>query len=178
MQHRNFSSQRLDMILIHKEHAQQTHSFLQNPDLYTYLPKDPPTLLAVEKQYRFWEDRSSPDGSEYWLNWVVFYKKICIGTLQAGVQRSTKVASIAYMISTAYQGQGFATEAVAAMIEHIRCDYRVKLIKAWIDTRNLPSIRLVERLGLERVERIEKADHFKGQDSDEFVYQKELEEGA
>ncbi|MBP9708765.1 MAG: GNAT family N-acetyltransferase [Oligoflexales bacterium] len=45
-----------------------------------------------------------------------------------------------------------------------------KSVKAWIDTRNLASINLVKKLGMTQVEFIAKADHFKGTDSDEFVF--------
>ena len=173
MQHTSFSSKRLNVVLITRDHASQTYPFLNNPSLYTYLPKDPPTLDALEKQYTFWENRESPDGSEYWLNWVVFYQDLCIGTVQAGVHREKKEASIAYMISSDFQGQGLGTEATGALIDHLRTHYAVKRVKAWIDTRNASSIRLVEKLGLEQIEFLEKADHFKGEDSDEFVYQKD-----
>ena len=168
----HFSSDRLTMTLVKKEHAKHSYLFLKDPLLYTYLPKDPPQLEALEKQYEFWESRESPDGSEYWLNWVVFHEGTCMGTLQAGVHRQRKEADFAYMISTEFQGKGFGTEAVNALLNHLFTHYDVRTVKAWIDTRNRSSIRLVEKLGLDQVDFIKEADFFKGEQSDEFVYQK------
>ena len=114
----------------------------------------------------------SPEETEYWLNWVMFEKETqeIIGTLQAGIHIESQVATIAYLIGTAFQRKGYGTEGVTSMIEHLKSNYEVSHIKAWIDTRNIPSIRLVEKVGMKRVELIEKADHFKGSDSDEYVY--------
>jgi RimJ/RimL family protein N-acetyltransferase len=136
------------------------------------MPDDPPSLEKLEDRYAFWEQRISPDKTEYWLNWVVFTKEdtIPIGTLQAGVHIESKVASIAYKVGSSFQRRGYATEGVIAMIEHLKSNYDVVQIKAWIDTRNQPSIKLVERIGMTQVEFIAKADHFKGSHSDEYVY--------
>ena len=173
MNHRNFTSARMNMVLVTQDHAAIVHRALQDPSLYKYLPEDPPKLKALEERYAFWEGRVSPDESEYWLNYVVFLSNsgAFVGTLQAGIHREDKEASIAYMIVTSSQGQGLGTEATRAMMEHLRQDYQVRCIKAWIDTRNEPSIRLVENLGMRNVEFLPKADHFKGQGSDEFVFQ-------
>lgn len=159
------------MDLIQEEHASETIKFLSDNRLYTYIPEDPPTLEALKRRYRFWEARESPDGVEFWLNWVVFNHENCVGTLQAGIHRARREASIAYMIAFEHHGYGFATEAVTALIDHLRSHYQVSLIKSWIDTRNLASLRVVEKAGLERIEHIKDADHFKGESSDEFVYQ-------
>ena len=161
------------MKLVKKELAVKVWPLLQDFSLYTYLPQDPPTLESLEKQYVFWEPCLSPDKTEFWLNLVVFEKNTqeVVGTLQAGVHRESKVATIAYMIGTAFQKKGYGTEAVVTMIEHLKKHYQVSQIKAWIDTRNLPSIRLVEKIGMKQVQFIENADHFKGSDSDEYVYQ-------
>ena len=173
MLHQNFQSSRLDMKLVQKTLAPVVWSVLNDTTLYTYIPDEPPTLDKLEENYAFWEQRISPDKTEYWLNWVIFTKdeQKSIGTLQAGVHIESKVATIAYKVGTSFQRKGYATEAVTAMIEHLKLHYKVSQIKAWIDTRNQPSIKLAERIGMSQIEIIEKADHFKGSDSDEYVYQ-------
>ena len=50
----------------------------------------------------------------------------------------------------------------------------VSLAKAYIDTRNLASQRLVTRLGFVQVDEILVADEFKGEVSDEYVYELQL----
>ena len=176
MQHQNFSSSRLEMKLVQKILAPLVWPVLNDISLYAYIPDDPPTLEKLEERYAFWEQRISPDKTEYWLNWIVFTKEdqMAIGTLQAGVHMESKVASIAYKVGSSFQRNGYATEGVTTMIEHLKRNYGVIQIKAWIDTRNRPSIKLVERIGMTRVEFIAKADCFKGSDSDEYVYQLEF----
>ena len=77
--------------------------------------------LKITEQICFWEQRISPDKTEYWLNWVVFTKEDqkAIGELQAGVHIESRVASIAYKAGS-FQGKGYATEGVTAMIEHLK----------------------------------------------------------
>ena len=167
-----FKSMRLQMKRVQMQLASITWPILNDPKLYIYLPEDPPSLAELEKRFSFWEPGISPDQSEYWLNWVLkdLESQLIVGTIQAGVHRESKVATIAYMLGSNFQRKGYAFEAIAALIQFLKNEYQVNQIKAWIDTRNVPSIRLIEKLKFSRVELIEKADHFKGADSDEYVY--------
>ena len=79
-------------------------------------------------------------------------------------------ASIAYTIGTEFQRCGLAYEGLTAVLELLFDKIAVISVKAWIDTRNEPSIGLVKKLGMNQTEFIAKADHFKGADSDEFVF--------
>ena len=173
MTHTDFQSVRLSMELLMETHAPLIHSLLQDESIYTYMPDDPPELNQLKKKYSFWENRVSPDQTEFWLNWIITKKATqeIIGTVQATVHRENHGASVAYTIGVQFQGQGYGTEAVRSMIHHLKENYQVCRVKAWIDTRNSASIRLVEKVGMKQVEYIEKADHFKGSDSDEYVYQ-------
>ena len=173
MDHVGFDSEHLSMELIHRGHAVQAIDVLSDKLLYTYIPRNPPILEDLERQYRFWERRDSPDETEYWLNWVIFLRttRECVGTVQIGIDKQKREGSIAYMIGRNFQGRGYGTESVRAMLEHCQSHYGVQCFKAWIDTRNGASIRLVQKLGMKQVEFIEKADHFDGEDSDEYVFQ-------
>ena len=177
MPFKDFQSVRLQMKPVKKSFAKQVWPILNDSRLYTYLPEDPPTLDTLERRFAFWEPGMSPDQSEYWLNWMIQAKDTqqVFGTIQAGIHRESKVATIAYILGSDFQKKGYATEAVSSLIDFLKKEYQVNQVKAWIDTRNIPSIRLVERLGLTRIELIEKADHFKGTDSDEFVYRLQIE---
>ena len=108
MKHCNFVSNRLEMQLVQKEHAEKIWPVLQDASLYKYLPKHPPTLMELERQYTFWENHDSPDKKEYWLNWVVFLrtKKSPIGTIQIGIHKQKKEGTVAYLIGADFQGMG------------------------------------------------------------------------
>ena len=65
MEHVGFDSKRLMMRLIKKDHAERAITVLQSEELYTYLPKNPPSLDELEKQFAFWEkQKDSPGGDE------------------------------------------------------------------------------------------------------------------
>jgi [ribosomal protein S5]-alanine N-acetyltransferase len=59
------------------------------------------------------------------------------------------------------------------MLEHLKSQ-GITIFKAWTDTRNLASHKLLERLGFTKIEEIKNADEFKGSVSHEFVYALEI----
>jgi RimJ/RimL family protein N-acetyltransferase len=56
------------------------------------------------------------------------------------------------------------------VIETLFSDFAVARILAEVDTRNLASMRLLDRLGFERGALKKDADSFKGSSSDEYTY--------
>jgi [ribosomal protein S5]-alanine N-acetyltransferase len=148
---------------------------LESPKTHAFVPGDPP--IDREKfadRMKRLESRMSPDGLQHWLNWTVFSGLEVIGTVQADVTDSNSSASIAYMFHPNSWGKGFAFEATTAMLEHLKSQGIISF-KAWTDTRNLASHKLLERLGFSKTEEIKNADEFKGSISHEFVFALELE---
>jgi ribosomal-protein-alanine N-acetyltransferase len=78
-------------------------------------------------------------------------------------------------VFTPFQRQGFAAEAVEAVLAHLKKDAGVREARALLDTRNEASWRLMERLGFRRDRTIKDADQFKGASSDEYEYLRELD---
>ena len=147
---------------------------LSSPRTHEFVPGDP--LVDREKfadRLKKLESRISPDGLQLWLNWTVFSGLEVIGTVQADATDSTSSASIAYMFHPNSWGKGFAFEATSAMLEHLKLQ-GITSFKAWSDTRNLASHKLLERLGFIKIEEIKNADEFKGSISDEFVFALEI----
>lgn len=168
----NLETDRLVLEPILESHAQEMRLLLADPKLHTYVPTDPPTIDKLRSQYQFWEARISPSEDELWLNWIGRLKSSgqVIGHFQAGA-KSNGEASIAYTIGKRYQRQGFAYEGLTTVIEFLFTQIHVAALKAWIDTRNDASIALVKKLGMTQIDFIPKADHFKGSDSDEYVFE-------
>jgi [ribosomal protein S5]-alanine N-acetyltransferase len=153
-------------------HASRLNEQLQDERLYRFIPQDPATPQALEDRYDFLSGRRSPDSREAYLNWAVRERTSgdYAGTLEATVH-DNPAATIAYMIFVPFQRRGYAAEACARLLEHLFEDYRVSIVAAEIDTRNVASIALVESLGFERVGFQKDADHFKGSSSDEYRYE-------
>lgn len=170
----SLESSRLRLEPIAKLHAEEMSSLLAAPELYRFIPQDPPSLEALKQRYASWEKRASPDGSELWLNWALREKASwrLVGHLQAG--HSLEKTYIAYMIGSEFHRRGFAAEAIESVLPFLRSALRATSVKAWVDTRNEPSIALLHRLGFTQVEFLPKADRFRGEDSDEFVFELKL----
>jgi ribosomal protein S18 acetylase RimI-like enzyme len=56
-------------------------------------------------------------------------------------------AEIGFTLAKAYQGHGYATEAVGQVLEHLFTWRNLRRISAECDARNVPSARLLRRLG-------------------------------
>ena len=169
------ATQRLMLEPLGAGHAERLFAPLSDPALYTFLPGDPPlSVEALHERYQRLEQRRSPDGKELWLNWAARQESgTYVGLVEATV-RADASAQIAYFVFRPFQRQGFAAEAVEAVLAHLKNDIGIETACALLDMRNEASWRLLERLGFKRKQIIENADHFKGSSSDEHEYVRDL----
>jgi RimJ/RimL family protein N-acetyltransferase len=154
-------------------HAQALYPLLLDERLYTYIPQEPPfSVESLAERYQRLATRCSPDGRQVWLNWAARLRarQDYVGMFQATID-SDQTALLAYMIFLPWQGQGYAREGGAWVLEHLVHDYRTPLVAAEIDTRNRASTGVVEALGFVRVAERPAADFFKGAVSDEYRYE-------
>ena len=166
-------TERLRLEPVRCAHAAVMFPLLSDPQLYIFLPSDPPNCLdALEKRYALLESGRSPDGSEHWLNWTIFdrWNGAPFGTFQATV-RDDGPSDIAYMVGAKYWRRGIAHEAGVVVIDRVFSKYSTLLLAANLDTRNIASMHLVEALGFTRVATIPDADNFKGTTSHEYRYE-------
>lgn len=63
------------------------------------------------------------------------------------------VVKIGYTVSPPSQGQGYATEAVGALVAYAFEVLGADVVRAYADAENAPSIRVAEKVGLTLVER-------------------------
>ena len=163
---------RLRLEPLTRAHAAEYFAILSDSRLFESIPHDPPaTVEALEARFARLERGRSPDGRQAWLNWMIRVKasSICVGRVEASVDPDAS-AYFAYELGSEHWGRGFATEACARVIDALFRDHGVERITAEVDTRNLASIRLLERLGFERGGLKRGADFFKGAPSDELTY--------
>jgi len=129
------------------EHAEAMYALLQDPAIYRYENEPPHSVDGLRERFRRLESRASADGSEHWLNWVVRLRDAELtGYVQATVCEASP-AAIAYVFASTSWGRGYATEAVAAMMEELVANYGVRGFSAVLKRDNLRSVRLLERLG-------------------------------
>ena len=84
--------------------------------------------------------------------------------------REHATGEIGYVFHPDHGGQGFATEAVNALLDIAFGTYRFHRVTARIDTRNLASLRLAERVGMRQEAHLVENEWFKGAWSDVIDY--------
>jgi [ribosomal protein S5]-alanine N-acetyltransferase len=128
-------------------HAQEMFAVLSDPAIYEYENDPPESVEALRERFRRLESRRSSDGRELWLNWVVRMEG---GPLMGYVQATVHpdgTADIAYILGSAYWGQGIGQAAVRLMIGELSAHHGVRRLRAVFKRPNVRSRRLLERLG-------------------------------
>lgn len=130
-------------------HADAMFAVLCDPAIYEFENAPPASLAWLRERYAKLESRTSPDGAEQWLNWVLRTADgAVIGYVQATVHAAD--ADIAYELGSAWWRRGLAHEAVAAMQEELAGAYGVRRFAAVAKRANTRSHALLERLGFAR----------------------------
>jgi RimJ/RimL family protein N-acetyltransferase len=164
-------SERLVLEPLLPEHAGRTFALWQDEQLYTFIPFEPPNdLPALEERFRKLAARHSPEGTEGWLNW--FAQEKSSGEYVAMIQITIRADSSAYLAYVTFVPQwrrGYAYEACQAVIRWLT-GRGVQKIVAEMDTRNVASVRLIEKLGFRRVAHVPQAAVIRGADGDEYRY--------
>ena len=65
------------------------------------------------------------------------------------------VIKVGYTIDPAFQGLGYATEAIRALVEYAFETLGAEVVRAHASAENAPSIRVAEKVGMRLVERFE-----------------------
>jgi len=141
-------------------HAEAMFALLSDPALYRYIDEAPPADAdSLRARYARLERRESADGRQRWLNWVVRAPgQPPLGYVQATVLDNGS-AWVAYLLGSAHQGRGHATHATAAMLAHLESEHGTSHLLANVEAENLPSIRLLQRLGFRAATPAEAARH-------------------
>lgn len=123
------------------------------------LPEVTHWLLRTEvdpKSFRAAWRRAAKDPDDHSV--AVLLDGVVIGTVslqlvdgmgQPGMPSRTE-AELGYIFDPAYGGQGYATEAVTAMVEHAVDRLGVRRITAGCFADNLASVRILEKIGMRR----------------------------
>ena len=93
-----------------------------------------------------------------------------IGDLYLKLDEAGKQAEIGYTFVPKFQGQGLATEAVRALMDHAFTKRGLHRIYSATDPRNLPSIQLMKRLGMRQEAHFKESLWFKGEWADDVVF--------
>lgn len=120
---RPISTERLDLLPLRVEHAEEMAVVLSDPGLHTFTGGAPDTPQALRSRYeRLTAGSAVPSVS--WLNWVLHLRaeSRLTGTVQATVGPSDDglTAEIAWVVGTPWQGRGIAREAARGLLSWLR----------------------------------------------------------
>ena len=90
-----------------------------------------------------------------------------------GIRRETDdalEADIGYELDPAFWGHGYATEAMRAVVGRGFSEMHVHRISAWCIADNAGSVRVLEKLGMQREGRLREKLYFKGRWWDTLLY--------
>jgi RimJ/RimL family protein N-acetyltransferase len=117
-------------------------------------------------------EATAPGTPGEWFQFAIELKQT--GTLIGDCGLKTEVdgrqAEIGFTFSRAYQGRGFASEAVARLLDYAFGELDLHRVYAITDQENAPSVALLERLGLRREGEFMENAWFKGRWSSEYLY--------
>ena len=131
--------------------AEELAPLLADPALHRFIGGEPPDLAELRSRFARQCEGVSPDGREVWLNWVVRTgaAQHAAGTVQATVTESEdgRVAELAWVIGTAYQGRGLA-KAAALLVARWLSRHCVEHLRAHIHPEHRASQAVAASLGL------------------------------
>lgn len=165
-------TERLILEPLEVAHAEKLYAGLSDATLCKFIPNDPLSLAELTEKYRRILRGPRDNNIELWRNWAVHLQDSddYIGIIETSVFPSD-YAYLAYFMLAPHHRQGYAHEACAAVLQHVRKIYNIKRIVAEMDMRNIASWRLVESLGFIRTSSKLNADFFNGESSDEYLYE-------
>jgi RimJ/RimL family protein N-acetyltransferase len=113
-----------------------------------------------------------PDIENSWFQLAVCLKEngVLIGDIGIHFLEDDAQAEIGYTISPDYQGQGYGTEAVSAVVNYLFTDLAKHRTIASVDPRNTRSVKLLERLGMRKEAHFVKSIVIDGKWCDDCVY--------
>jgi len=85
-------------------------------------------------------------------------------------EHDARQAEIGFTLARAYQGRGFATEAVSRFLTYAFPTFHLHRVVAIADCENAASVALLERLGMRREGHFRQNVWFKGWWGDEYLY--------
>jgi [ribosomal protein S5]-alanine N-acetyltransferase len=167
-------TQRLRIEPLREAHAALMLPVLQDERIYRYIPSRRYTRLdELAERYRRLAS-GSPEPDECWWNGCLFRREdgAAIGNLQATLVPAERVVWVAYVLTPTAWGRGYASEALAWLLDQLAIDPGLDVARAQIDVRHTASQRVVERLGFARVSEVEEGGRL------DAIYEKLLLRGC
>ena len=111
----------------------------------------PPTADAVHASVDTMAERGGPTEDEWFRFALALAANVgeMIGEVGVGIKRGGGVADIGYVLRPEYRGQGFASEAAGALVDHLIEQHSIHRVEAVLSPLNPASMRVLESVGMQ-----------------------------
>jgi aminoglycoside 6'-N-acetyltransferase len=153
-------TERLRLRRSHPDDAPAISTYRSDPDVRQHQGWDVTDVPGVRRDIEEMAGRA-PGEHGGWVQFTV--EEHATGQLVGDVGLSNAdgepgVIKVGYTIAPAFQGRGFATEAVGALVSYAFEALGAEVVRAYADAENAPSIRVMEKVGMRLIERFEGND--------------------
>ena len=164
-------TQRLRLRAHTPEDAATLQAFYSLPDVARYLLDEPWSVEDATEKVSERLQKTDLDGATQALALVIENEGQVIGDVALWfIDADNRVAEIGWVLDPHFGGQGFATEAVQAVLDLAFDHYLCRRVIAQMDARNIASAKLAERLGMVK-EAHHRQDWFsKGEWTDTIIF--------
>jgi aminoglycoside 6'-N-acetyltransferase len=140
------TTERLTLRRFRPEDAAAFSAYRSVPEVARYQSWDAPFSLekATATATRFSEGDPLAAG---WFQYAIDLDGELIGDIGLNLHENLMQAEIGFTLAPAYQGKGYATEAVRGLLNHLFIERNLHRVSAECDARNLNSAALLRRLG-------------------------------
>ena len=146
-------------------------AYRTDPDVARYQSWSAPYSLS-QAQYAIASmavaDPDEPGWFQYAVELTAEHEHI--GDVGVNLHDNRMQAEIGYTFAPGWQGRGYATEAVRAVLDHLFHVKGLHRVSAECDARNVASSRVLERAGFQREGRLRQHTWIKGEWTDDLLY--------
>ncbi|SEQ18461.1 Protein N-acetyltransferase, RimJ/RimL family [Lentzea xinjiangensis] len=141
------------------------------PEVNRYLYSEPYTREQTEENLAKWTARDQLTEEGQSLALAVTLNGQVIGEADLKwLSREHRQGEVGYIFNPAFHGRGYASEAARAILALGFDHFGLHRIRAECEARNVPSWRVMERLGMRREAHLREFQIFKGEWADSYVY--------
>ena len=127
---------------------------------------------SIEEFDKYLKDNIKELGSPgYYSLYVIEKDGELIGDLAIKCwEYENKVGAIGYAIDPKHQRNGYATEALNALITYLFDVMKMHRIQAYVNPENIVSVKVLEKLGMKKEAHFRKCEYKNGKWNDELTY--------
>lgn len=106
-----------------------------------------PTLDGTAAEFDRWSELGGPtEGEWYW--YAIEHDGRVVGDVGCEISHGGGIAEIGYALRPEGRGQGYASEAAGAVVDHLIAEHAIQRIEAYLATDNVASMRVLEAIGM------------------------------